>query len=79
MVVIWISSQRPKRPSGVLDDQLLAIFTGTHGNANGLDGVLNAAAVLCNDLVNNCTWYFEPDEGDNHDARTRDQAMDGQA
>ena len=20
--------------------------------------------------MNNCTWYFEPDEGDNHDART---------
>lgn len=34
------------RPSGVRDDQLLAIFTGTHGNANGLDSVLNAAAVL---------------------------------
>ena len=25
---------------------MLAIFTGTHGNANGLDSVLNAAAVL---------------------------------
>lgn len=34
------------RPEGVEDDQLLAIFTGTHGNANGLDSVLNAAAVL---------------------------------
>ena len=34
------------RPNGVQDDQLLAIFTGTHGNANGLDSVLNAAAVL---------------------------------
>ena len=34
------------RPDGVLDDQLLAIFTGTHGNANGLDSVLNAAEVL---------------------------------
>lgn len=34
------------RPDGVRDDQLLAIFTGTHGNANGLDSVLNAAAVL---------------------------------
>ena len=34
------------RPDGVQDDQLLAIFTGTHGNANGLDSVLNAAAVL---------------------------------
>ena len=34
------------RPDGVREDQLLAIFTGTHGNANGLDSVLNAAAVL---------------------------------
>jgi glycosyltransferase involved in cell wall biosynthesis len=34
------------RPSGVRDDQLLAIFTGTHGNANGLDSVLKAAVVL---------------------------------
>lgn len=34
------------RPDCVQDDQLLAIFTGTHGNANGLDNVLNAAAVL---------------------------------
>ena len=34
------------RPDGVRDEQLLAIFTGTHGNANGLDSVLDAAAVL---------------------------------
>lgn len=34
------------RPKSVRDDQLFAIFTGTHGNANGLDAVLNAAAVL---------------------------------
>lgn len=34
------------RPEGVRDDQLLAVFTGTHGNANGLDAVLDAAAVL---------------------------------
>lgn len=34
------------RPDGVRDDQFLAIFTGTHGSANGLDSVLNAAAVL---------------------------------
>lgn len=33
-------------PDGVRDDQLLAIFTGTHGIANGLDAVLNGAAVL---------------------------------
>lgn len=34
------------RPKSVRDDQLFAIFTGTHGNANGLNAVLNAAAVL---------------------------------
>ena len=34
------------RPEGVSEDQLLAIFTGTHGNANGLGAVLDAAAVL---------------------------------
>lgn len=34
------------RPEGVRDDQLLAIFTGTHGDANGLDAVVNAAADL---------------------------------
>lgn len=34
------------RPDGVRGDQMLAIFTGTHGNANGLDAVLDAAAVL---------------------------------
>lgn len=34
------------RPEGVRNDQMLAIFTGTHGNANGLDAVLDAAAVL---------------------------------
>jgi len=34
------------RPEGVRDDQLLAIFTGTHGPANGLDAVLDAAAEL---------------------------------
>lgn len=34
------------RPEGVRDDQLLAVFSGTHGQANGLDAVLDAAAVL---------------------------------
>lgn len=34
------------RPEGVRSDQLLAVFTGTHGPANGLDAVLEAAAVL---------------------------------
>jgi glycosyltransferase involved in cell wall biosynthesis len=34
------------RPDGVSDETLLAVFTGTHGVANGLDRVLDAAAVL---------------------------------
>ena len=36
----------PWRPASVRDDQLLAIFSGTHGQANGLDAVLDAAALL---------------------------------
>jgi glycosyltransferase involved in cell wall biosynthesis len=43
---LFSTPQDAWRPEGVRDDQLLAIFTGTHGNANGLDAVLNAAAVL---------------------------------
>lgn len=34
------------RPESVGDDQLLAVFSGTHGLANGLDAVLNAAVEL---------------------------------
>lgn len=34
------------RPQGVNDSDLMAVFAGTHGQANGLDAVLNAAAVL---------------------------------
>jgi len=34
------------RPLTVKTDSLLAVFTGTHGQANGLDAVLDAAAVL---------------------------------
>ena len=40
------SSQNAWRPPAVRDDQLMAVFTGTHGNANGLNAVLEAAAVL---------------------------------
>lgn len=36
----------PWRPVGVADSDLMAVFTGTHGMANGLDAALNAAAVL---------------------------------
>jgi len=34
------------RPEGVRNDQILAIFSGTHGPANGLDAVLDVAAEL---------------------------------
>jgi len=34
------------RPDGVADSDLMAIFTGTHGQANGLSSVLDAAVVL---------------------------------
>jgi glycosyltransferase involved in cell wall biosynthesis len=34
------------RPKGVAPTDLMAVFTGTHGMANGLDAVLNAAVIL---------------------------------
>jgi glycosyltransferase involved in cell wall biosynthesis len=34
------------QPHGVNDDDLMAVFTGTHGFANGLDAVINAAIKL---------------------------------
>jgi glycosyltransferase involved in cell wall biosynthesis len=43
---LFASPKEAWRPEGVREDQLLAIFTGTHGPANGLDAVLNTAAVL---------------------------------
>ena len=36
----------PKRPGGIAAGDLVAIYSGTHGIANGLDAVLDAAAVL---------------------------------
>ena len=43
---IFSAEQMPWRPEGVKPDDLMAVFTGTHGVANGLDAVLDAAAVL---------------------------------
>lgn len=37
---------RSWRPEGVHEDQLLALFAGTHGIANDLDAILDAASVL---------------------------------
>ncbi len=34
------------RPEGVANEDLLAVYCGTHGIANGLDAVLDAAAIL---------------------------------
>jgi glycosyltransferase involved in cell wall biosynthesis len=36
----------PWRPAGVAEDDFMAIFTGTHGKANGLGAVIDAAAML---------------------------------
>lgn len=43
---IFAASVEKWRPEGVKDTDLMAIFTGTHGMANGLDAVLDAAAEL---------------------------------
>lgn len=45
-VDIFSAPDDPWRPAGVTMDDLLAVFAGTHGVANGLDAVLDAAAVL---------------------------------
>jgi glycosyltransferase involved in cell wall biosynthesis len=43
---IFATPVQPWRPAQVRPTDLLAVFAGTHGMANGLDGVLNAAAEL---------------------------------
>lgn len=43
---IFAAKVHPWRPAGVDKSDLLAIFTGTHGIANGLDAVLDAAKEL---------------------------------
>lgn len=43
---IFTQPSEPWRPDGVAEEDLMAIFTGTHGMANGLDAVLSAAAEL---------------------------------
>lgn len=45
-IELFRADPEPWRPEGVGEDDLLAIFTGTHGIANGLDAVLDAARVL---------------------------------
>lgn len=43
---LFAELEQAARPEGVAEGQLLAVFTGTHGAANGLDAVLDAAAEL---------------------------------
>lgn len=43
---LFASQQPYTRPEGVLESDLLCVFTGAHGLANGLDGVLDAADEL---------------------------------
>lgn len=43
---IFAATVPPWRPAQVLSTDLLAVFAGTHGMANGLDAVLDAAAEL---------------------------------
>ncbi len=43
---IFDAPAQPWRPEGVDDSQLMAVFAGTHGIANNLDAVLDAAARL---------------------------------
>jgi len=45
-MTIFAVEQMPWRPEGVKPEDLMAVFTGTHGMANGLDAVLDAAAEL---------------------------------
>jgi glycosyltransferase involved in cell wall biosynthesis len=43
---IFTDSAAPWRPNGVTESDLMAVFAGTHGVANGLDAVLSAAGEL---------------------------------
>jgi len=43
---IFENYDSPWRPEGVDPEDLMAVFTGTHGMANGLDAALDAAAEL---------------------------------
>jgi len=46
------------RPEGVNPDDLMAVFTGTHGSANGLDAVLDTANILQDQGHNNIKFVL---------------------
>jgi glycosyltransferase involved in cell wall biosynthesis len=43
---LFKNASSPWRPQSIPSDKFMAVFTGTHGLANGLDAVLDAAKVL---------------------------------
>lgn len=43
---IFSTPVEPWQPNGINDNDFVAVFTGTHGQANGLDQVLAAAKIL---------------------------------
>lgn len=43
---LFDKEQQPWRPNNVKDNDLMAIFTGTHGLANGLDAIIDVALEL---------------------------------
>lgn len=43
---IFCAEEMPWRPEGIRSSDLMALFAGTHGKANGLNAVLDAAAEL---------------------------------
>lgn len=45
-LALFAPGAQPWRPPGVAPTDLMAVFAGTHGMANGLDAVLDAAAEL---------------------------------
>lgn len=47
-----------KLPLAISDDQLLVCFTGAHGVANGLDNVLDAAALLQQQVADRVIFLF---------------------
>lgn len=50
---IFAADAKPWRPEGVAPSDLMAVFAGTHGIANGLDSVLDTAAELKRRQVSN--------------------------
>ena len=50
---IFNSDSQGWRPKDVKPDDFMAIFTGTHGMANGLDTLLDVAVELKNRELNN--------------------------